>query len=325
MARVPAPRGPGPHHVRPDDGGVVDLHRDPGDPPGHLRDLRRRRAPAIRRLPRGHPHPDRRRRRDGRRPAPGRDDERRGVPRRRRRPEPAPAPSGPALPRRVDRRPRRRAGARGGRQGRAARAERGAVRERRHGLRRDPGARRGGRHRHRPDERARPAQLPARGDRPRGLVRLRREEARGVHGPRATLHGPPGRGDGRVPRRGRRGLRLRQLDTRRGGHSAATSGPSRSPASCPPTSGRCSVRARGPSGGPRSRATPPTSRPPTPRSSSLFPEDDALARWITKAQERVAFQGLPARICWLGYGERDLAGRGVQRPGRARRRSPRPS
>ncbi|HUX05279.1 MAG TPA: urocanate hydratase [Acidimicrobiales bacterium] len=40
----------------------------------------------------------------------------------------------------------------------------------------------------------------------------------------------------------------------------------------------------------------------------LFPENEALARWITKAQERVAFQGLPARICWLGYGERDRAG-----------------
>jgi urocanate hydratase len=40
----------------------------------------------------------------------------------------------------------------------------------------------------------------------------------------------------------------------------------------------------------------------------LFPENDALRRWITKAQERVAFQGLPARICWLGYGERDKAG-----------------
>jgi urocanate hydratase len=40
----------------------------------------------------------------------------------------------------------------------------------------------------------------------------------------------------------------------------------------------------------------------------LFPENDALRRWITKAQERVAFQGLPARICWLGYGERDQAG-----------------
>ena len=40
----------------------------------------------------------------------------------------------------------------------------------------------------------------------------------------------------------------------------------------------------------------------------LFPEKDHLIRWLTKAQERVAFQGLPARICWLGYGERDKAG-----------------
>ena len=40
----------------------------------------------------------------------------------------------------------------------------------------------------------------------------------------------------------------------------------------------------------------------------LFPENEALARWIKMAGERVAFQGLPARICWLGYGERDKAG-----------------
>ena len=40
----------------------------------------------------------------------------------------------------------------------------------------------------------------------------------------------------------------------------------------------------------------------------LFPEDQALARWIRMAQERIHFQGLPARICWLGYGERDKAG-----------------
>ena len=40
----------------------------------------------------------------------------------------------------------------------------------------------------------------------------------------------------------------------------------------------------------------------------LFPENEALHRWITMAQEKVAFQGLPARICWLGYGERDKAG-----------------
>jgi urocanate hydratase len=40
----------------------------------------------------------------------------------------------------------------------------------------------------------------------------------------------------------------------------------------------------------------------------LFPHDAGLRRWITMAQERVAFQGLPARICWLGYGERARAG-----------------
>ncbi|MEZ6006006.1 MAG: urocanate hydratase [Planctomycetota bacterium] len=40
----------------------------------------------------------------------------------------------------------------------------------------------------------------------------------------------------------------------------------------------------------------------------LFPKDEALARWIRLAGERVAFQGLPARICWLGYGDRAKAG-----------------
>jgi len=40
----------------------------------------------------------------------------------------------------------------------------------------------------------------------------------------------------------------------------------------------------------------------------LFPEDRALERWIRMAEKRVAFQGLPSRICWLGYGERDKFG-----------------
>ena len=40
----------------------------------------------------------------------------------------------------------------------------------------------------------------------------------------------------------------------------------------------------------------------------LFPDDERLTKWITMAGERVHFQGLPARICWLGYGERHLAG-----------------
>lgn len=41
---------------------------------------------------------------------------------------------------------------------------------------------------------------------------------------------------------------------------------------------------------------------------SLFPENESLRRWISMAQERIAFQGLPARICWLGQGEREKAG-----------------
>jgi urocanate hydratase len=40
----------------------------------------------------------------------------------------------------------------------------------------------------------------------------------------------------------------------------------------------------------------------------LFPDNDALGRWIRLASEKVRFQGLPARICWLGFGERDRAG-----------------
>ena len=40
----------------------------------------------------------------------------------------------------------------------------------------------------------------------------------------------------------------------------------------------------------------------------LFPENTSLRRWINMAQERIAFQGLPARICWLGQGEREKAG-----------------
>jgi urocanate hydratase len=40
----------------------------------------------------------------------------------------------------------------------------------------------------------------------------------------------------------------------------------------------------------------------------LFPEDEHLRRWLTMAREKVTFQGLPARICWLGYGERARAG-----------------
>ena len=40
----------------------------------------------------------------------------------------------------------------------------------------------------------------------------------------------------------------------------------------------------------------------------LFPENEIMQRWIKLAKEKIAFQGLPARICWLGQGEREKAG-----------------
>ena len=47
------------------------------------------------------------------------------------------------------------------------------------------------------------------------------------------------------------------------------------------------------------------------RLASLFPDDDLLQRWLELAPQRVAFQGLPARICWLGYGDRARAGEAI--------------
>ena len=90
----------GPHHVRADDRRLVDLHRHPGHPAGHLRDVRGHRRPTLRRLAGGHAHPHRRRRRHGGRPAPRRHHERRSGHLRRRRPHP-PAPTArDPLPRR---------------------------------------------------------------------------------------------------------------------------------------------------------------------------------------------------------------------------------
>ncbi len=148
------------------------------------------------------------------------------------------------------------------------------------------------------------------------LARLRGQEARGVHRPGPGVDGQARRGDGRLHGRRRRGVRLRQLDPRRGPARAATTGRSPSPASCRPTSGRCSARARARSAGRRCPATRRTSRATDQAVLDLFPDNDHLHRWIRAAQDRVAFQGLPARICWLGYGERDKAGLALQRPGR---------
>ena len=78
------------------------------------------------------------------------------------------------------------------------------------------GQRRPDRHRHRSDVRARSALLPADRRRVRRLARLRHPQARGVHRTRPGVHGASRRGDGGLPGSRRRGVRLRQLDPRRG-------------------------------------------------------------------------------------------------------------
>ena len=171
-----------------------------------------------------------------------------------------------------------------------------------------------GRHRHGPDLGARPARrLHPGGALARGGRRAARARPRRVHRAGPGL----GRGallrDGRLQGRGRGGLRLRQQPARARPSSAASSAPSTTRASSPPTSGRCSARARARSAGRPSLGDPADIAATDRAVLEEFPEDEALARWIRMAGERIAFQGLPARICWLGYGERAPARAALQR------------
>ena len=181
--------------------------------------------------------------------------------------------------------------------------------------------RRADRHRHRPDLRARPAVATC----PIGVDvedwhRLRGDEARRVHRAGAGVDGPARRGDGRLPGRRRRGLRLRQLHPRRGPARRLRRGPSTSPASSRPTSGRCSARARARSAGPRSPATRPDIAATDRAILDLFPENEpparAGSRWPAR---RVALPG-PAGPDLLARLRRARPGRpAVQRDGRVRR------
>ena len=191
---------------------------------------------------------------------------------------------------------------------RAASALDRAARQRRPRLPRAAGVGGTHRHRHRPDLRARPAVVPAGRGRLRGVARLRAAATRRASPRRRRPRWPRTCGRWwssrtRAPRSSTTATRSATRPAR-----AATTAPSSSRASCRRTSGRCSARARGPfrwaalSGDPADIAA-------TDRAIlELFPDNERLHKWITMAGEKVAFQGLPARICWLGYGERHLAG-----------------
>ena len=308
--RVPPPRGARAHDVRPDDGRLVDLHRHPGDPPGHLRVLRRDRPAPLRRHARRHDHAHRRARRDGRRPAAGGHDERRrgAVHRRRRRPHRA-ARRAP-LPRRGRRLARRR------------------------GRPLPRGARRAAARCRSASSATRPTLLPALVERdfPADIVtdQTSAHDPLGVHARRPDARrrrpswratdpeelDPPGPAvDGRrtarrwspTPTRAPRCSTTATACAPRPS-SAASSGPSTIPGSCRRTSDRCSARARGRSAGWRCRAIRPTSRPPTgpcSRSSPTTRRCTAGSRWPASGWRSRACR---RRICWLGYGERHRLG-----------------
>ena len=91
--------------------------------------------------------------------------------------------------------------------------------------------------------------------------------------------------------------------------------PSRSAASCRCSSGRASAAGAVPCAGFACPAMPTTSRTIDQAVLAEFPDDELLRTWMDMAMTQVPIQGLPARTCWLGIGERDAAWAPVQRAG----------
>ena len=168
--------------------------------------------------------------------------------------------------------------------------------------------RRRGRHRHRPDLRARPAVLPARGH---------RRSTTGTTTPQAKPEEFTDRARASMARHVEAMVGFQDAgaevfdygnsirgEARQGGYERAFAFPGFVPAYIRPLfcEGKGPFRWAALSGDPKDIAVTDEAV------LDLFPDNDPLHRWIRQAQDRVAFQGLPARICWLGYGERDKAG-----------------
>ena len=114
--------------------------------------------------------------------------------------------------------------------------------------------------------------------------------------------------DGALPRCRRGRLRLRQQHPRAGAARRFCSAPSRFRDSSRRSSGRCSAADPGRFVCGASPAIAADIARCDQELLRLFPHDASLLRWLELARERVAYQGLPARICWLGYGDRAKAG-----------------
>ena len=301
-------RGGRPDHVRADDGRFVDLHRHPGHPAGNLPDVRRDRRAEVRRDAGRHHHPHRRVGRDGRRSAAGRHDERWRRPRRR-------GGSHPGAAQDRDRVSRYEAAT----LDEAVELALAAKRDRRalsigvHGNAADifpELLRRGVEIDIVTDQTS--AHDPLNGYVPQGYdveaaAELRvKDPHRYVEEARASMAVQCRAMVGFLTAGAEvfdYGNNLRG-EAIQGGFEDAFAYPGFMPAYLRPLmcEGMGPFRWMALSGDPADIAT-------TDRAvADLFPDNHGLQRWMRLAAERVEFQGLPARICWLGYGERHLAG-----------------
>jgi urocanate hydratase len=200
---------------------------------------------------------------------------------------------------------RRREGA--ARQGRASGLVGRGRRQRCRDLPRAAAPRRADRHRHRPDQRPRPAVLPARGCGAEEWAELAEKKPEEFTDRARASMAKQVKAMVEFQDAGAEvfdyGNSIRD-EARQGGYERAFEFPGFVPAYIRPLfcEGKGPFRWAALSGDPKDIAV-------TDKAVlDLFPDNDRLHKWIRGAQERIAFQGLPARICWLGQGERDKAG-----------------
>jgi len=141
---------------------------------------------------------------------------------------------------------------------------------------------------------------------PNGKAR-RETDPRGVQGPRGNRWQSMSAPCSTSPH-GNSGRRLRQQHSARWHSKRASRTHSISRASCRPTSGRCSAAASAHSAGRRCPGDPEDIYRTDAKVKELLPDNKALHHWLDMARERIAFQGLPARICWVGLGDRHRLG-----------------
>ena len=250
----------------------------------------------------GHLDPHRGPRRHGRGPAPGRDHERRRGPLRRGGPDPHPEAPGDPLPGRMDRQPGRGPGPGAAGRGRPRGPQHRPPGQRRGGAARDPPARHPAGPRHGPDQRPRRVNgyIPAGLSLEQAAV-LRKEEPE-AYVQRALA--PWGRTCEAMVEFQRRGAvtfdygNNIRAQAKGAGFENAFAFPGFVPAFIRPLfcKGIGPFRWVALSGDPEDIAVTDEAM------MELFPENEGMIRWLKAAQEKIAFQGLPARICWIGAG-----------------------